>query len=295
MLHLQSLAPVVLLLWGFCVMPLSILLAARFGLVDVADARKTHTGAVPRGGGIALWTGMMFWCLVFAPNSPLIPYAMTGGTIVFFAGYLDDMKSLSPFTRLAAHFFAAGVGLLGLYATGVQTTALGYCVAILWIAGSTNAYNFIDGMNGLSLSMTIISAAVMGAIGLGYWSWSLAALALGCLPWNFPKARTFMGDGGVYLVGYFIGLLQASGTINWLRALWAIPVLLCLGGLPTLDTLRVALGRIVKGHSPFYPDRTHLHHLFLDRGVSPLRTLGLCITIQIVFGVLAWGLYELFA
>lgn len=287
-------APVVLLLWGFCIMPLSILLAARFGLVDVADERKTHVGAVPRGGGIALWTGMMFWSLVFGPESPLVPYAMTGATIVFFAGYLDDMKGLSPFVRLAAQFFAAGVGLLGLHVQGVQTTFLGYVVAMLWIAGSTNAYNFIDGMNGLSLSMTFLSSLLMGLVGLDYWSWGLAALALGALPWNFPKAKTFMGDGGVYLVGYLIGLLQAAGTLSWLRALWAIPVLLCLGGMPTFDTLRVSFGRMVDGHSPFYPDRTHLHHLFLDRGFSQNTTLAICSALHLVFGLMAWVLFHLF-
>lgn len=267
-------APGVMFLWGFAMMPLAILLAGRYGLIDLPGKRKIHTTPIPRGGGIALWSGMMTWAMFFASDRyPLVPVAMSGATIVFFAGYLDDMLALSPFPRLIAQFTAATLGLWAVQSYGAMITPLGCFVGILWIAGSVNAYNFIDGMNGLSLAMAATSSALMAFLGFGFWSGSMAALCAGAFLWNFPRARSFMGDGGVYLLGYLIGLLQVAGTLNWIRTLWAIPLLLLLGGVPTADTILSVFRRLLKGKSPFYPDRGHLHHKLLDKGYSQGSTL----------------------
>lgn len=258
---------------------MSIMLAERYGMMDYPNQRKIHHNPVPRGAGIVLWSGLLLWALLFATVSFELRIIVTGATIVFFAGYLDDMLSLSPFGRLAVHFFAAAVSLL---MVGRQD-ALHMGVLLFWIAGLTNAYNFIDGINGLALSMAFLSLNFVGWMSASTIVVPLIAMIAGVFFWNFPKARTFLGDGGVYLLGYF----TAAVTV-----LWLLPVnlgiykfctlLFFIGGVPVIDTLAAIVRRVAEGKSPFYPDRNHIHHCLLDKGLSPFEVLMILSFLQII-------------
>jgi UDP-GlcNAc:undecaprenyl-phosphate GlcNAc-1-phosphate transferase len=253
--------------WGGFVTPLSIRLARSFQIMDLPDARKVHTGRTPRGAGLALWSGYLLWSLYFVSGTPAIRYSATAATLIFFCGYMDDIRSLSPFLRLAVHAFAAALVVVPL-----RLPPLAALISLVWITGLTSAYNLIDGLDGLCVSIFIASAlmlcslenAVFGAVGAG--------MTLGVLCWNFPKASTFLGDGGSTLLGFLFASHFVTAAPPLLSTAWPheiVLLFLLMGGVPVLDTLCAFSRRVLKGKSPFYPDRGHLHHLLMEKTRSP--------------------------
>ncbi len=270
---------VIFLIWGAGMTPIAITIANRYGMMDYPDQRKIHQSPVPRGAGLALWTGLLLWTLLFAPVSFDMRILATGATLVFFTGYIDDMYSLSPYGRLFAHFFAAALSLLTVGAQNAQTMG----VLLFWIAGMTNAYNFIDGMNGLALAMAFLSLSFIGVMSDLEWVLPMIAMIVGVFFCNFPTAKTFLGDGGVYLLGYF----TASIAMLWLLPMNLGFYKLCalflfIGGVPVIDTLCAIVRRVAAGKSPFYPDRSHIHHKLLDRGLRPMTILVFLCTLQVL-------------
>ncbi len=261
--------------WGVLVTPLSMSLAHRFRVLDAPGERKIHTGVVPRGAGIVIWLGYLIWVLLFGASLPGTRMTAVGGTLVFLVGYVDDMKQTSPFIRLGLHGISALISTFFLPLGALERTLL-----VFWITGCTSAYNLIDGMDGLCLSLSIVTAWVMSSFGQGPLWLPLAGLCAGVLVWNFPfpRARTFLGDGGSTLLGFLCSSLMATGiSTTSLGLAWMVPVLALLGGVPVLDTL-VAVGRrLAMGRSPFLPDRGHIHHRLLDRSfplTAVLVTMG---------------------
>jgi UDP-GlcNAc:undecaprenyl-phosphate GlcNAc-1-phosphate transferase len=253
--------------WGGFVTPLSIRLACNYQIMDFPDQRKIHKELTPRGAGLGLWAGYLLWALYFVSDLPELRCSATAATWVFFCGYMDDMKSLSPFIRLAVHLLAAAAVVFDL-----PLPFLTRALCLLWIAGTTSAYNFIDGVNGLCISVFISSAVALCVVGDAPFGVMGAAVALGVLCWNFPLAQTFLGDGGSTLLGFLFSshfVTAASPVLATLGLHELILVFLLVGGIPVLDTLIAFSRRILKGRSPFYPDKGHLHHHFLEWTRSP--------------------------
>jgi len=268
--------------WGGFVTPVAIGLANRFRILDAPGERKVHSIITPRGAGLGLWLGYLVLCLYYVTpaiaadvSGAFVPYAATGATLVFFSGYIDDMKSLPASLRLLIHLLAAA---LAIYT--IELPLFTYIIAVIWIAGVTSAYNLIDGINGLCLSIFITSSTalfLMGILDAGT-SWSsmafgisLAAMALGTICWNFPKAQTFLGDGGSTLLGFIYSthvIESMSGTFGNAMLHELILLLMLFGGVPVFDTAFAFLRRIMNGKSPFTPDRAHLHHRLIDMKLS---------------------------
>ncbi|MCL2767172.1 MAG: undecaprenyl/decaprenyl-phosphate alpha-N-acetylglucosaminyl 1-phosphate transferase, partial [Synergistaceae bacterium] len=147
--------------WGGFVTPVAIGLANRFHILDAPGGRKIHSKITPRGAGLGLWLGYLVLCLYFVTpasaakevSGAFVPYTATGATLVFFSGYMDDMKSLPALFRLLIHLLAAALAVYTL-----ELPPALYFIAIIWIAGVTSAYNLIDGINGLCLSIFITSS-----------------------------------------------------------------------------------------------------------------------------------------
>ncbi len=264
--------------WGGLTAPVSIKLASIFGILDIPDARKIHTQNTPRGAGLGLWVGYMLMALFMSEELPAMKFIATGATIIFLCGYLDDMCSLSPFPRLILHLFSAALVVLPLELNPVLAI-----LAIIWLAGVTSAYNLIDGMNGLCISIFMASSAALFFLGKSYSGVYMGAMAFGVLCWNFPAAWTFLGDGGSTLLGYLFAshfiviAMPASKNI----ALHEIVLLFLLfGGVPVLDTMIAFSRRILSGKSPFYPDKKHLHHILLNLTGSNILTVTILVTLQ---------------
>lgn len=275
-------------LWGLIATPVSIKLSRTFRLMDVPGGRKTHRDITPRGAGIVLWTGYLLWALVNPNPGVEVPYVATGATLVFLVGYMDDMHPLPPLKRLLVHLLAAAWVIWPLAVPLHQRTLL-----LLWIAGCTNAYNFVDGMDGLALSIAFVTSYLAFRGGHPYVWLPFCGLIAGVLLWNFPRPRTFLGDGGATLLGYV-----CSSHLAWdlfprffkMGPIHMIAVLLLIGGMPVVDTLIAMFRRAVQRKSPFYPDRGHAHHILLD---FKLRTWQVLSMLVLCHGILVSAGYWL--
>ena len=244
--------------WGGFMTPLSIQLAYDYHIIDLPDHRKIHKTSTPRGAGLGLWAGYLLWSLCFVADFPALRYSAGAATLVFFCGYMDDMKPLSPFIRLTVHFLASALIVLPM-----PLPPLTKVVCIVWITGVTSAYNLIDGINGLCISVFISSAVFLCFADGVYFGVAAAAVALGVLCWNFPMAQTFLGDGGSTLLGFLFAahfVTATSPVIAHTPFHELVLLLLLWGGIPVFDTLIAFCRRILMGKSPFYPDKGHLHH-----------------------------------
>ncbi|MDI9370314.1 MAG: undecaprenyl/decaprenyl-phosphate alpha-N-acetylglucosaminyl 1-phosphate transferase [Synergistaceae bacterium] len=261
-----------LFLWSLFITPLSINLSNRYRIVDRPGERKIHTIITPRGAGIVIWLGFLLWGLYSVEAIPAFRPLALGGTMVFLSGYWDDMRTLRPSIRLAFHVAAAVIFLVY-----VEIPIRHFPTGILWIAGMSNAFNLVDGANGLCLSMCIAASAALGLAGFPEVYFPLAGLAAGVLPWNFPKARTFIGDGGTTLLGYLYSSLFILSIMPFIESYSTIHLplsLFLIGGIPAADTLFAIMRRLASGKSPFSPDRGHIHHRLIDAGWGAIWTVA---------------------
>jgi len=258
-------------MWGLIATPVSIGLAEKFRLLDVPGGRKKHQSIMPRGAGLVLWSGYLLWALFVGNMGVEVPYVATGASIIFLVGYMDDMHPLPPLFRLFFH-----VGAAGLVSFSIPLPLWQRLIFVLWITGMTNAFNLIDGMDGLCLTMTLITSFISLFVG-GQTVWMpFSALVFGVLLWNFPQPRTFLGDGGSTLLGYICASHMAWSFFPEFfgkNFIYTALILLFIGGVPVVDTLSVMTRRILAKKSPFLPDRGHAHHKLQDAGLSKFSTL----------------------
>ena len=272
--------------WGGLTAPVSIRLADIYGILDVPDARKIHTVNTPRGAGLGLWAGYMLMAVIMSDTMPELKFTATGATIIFLCGYLDDMCSLSPFLRLGLHLIASSMVVLPL-----ELNIIVSALAIIWIAGVTSAYNLIDGMNGLCISLFIASSVALFFLGKSYAGIYTGAMALGVLCWNFPSAQTFLGDGGSTLLGYLFAshfTAIALPHVRGVRLDGLIILFVLFGGVPFIDTMTAFTRRMLTGKSPFYPDKKHFHHLLMQLTGSNVVTVTIMLSLHLF--LLAAGL-----
>jgi UDP-GlcNAc:undecaprenyl-phosphate GlcNAc-1-phosphate transferase len=255
--------------------------------MDVPGDRHQHPVVTPRGAGIVLWTGYLLWALINPNPGVEVPYVSTGATLVFLVGYMDDMHPMPPLKRLFVHLLSAAWVVIPMSVPIYQRALF-----LVWIAGCTNAYNFVDGMDGLALSLAFVTSCLAFRSGNPYAWLPFCGLIAGVLLWNFPHARTFLGDGGATLLGYV-----CSSHLAWdifprffhMRPFAMLLTLFLIGGVPVADTLFAMLRRMARGRSPFYPDRGHLHHILLDLKLVTWQVLSMIVVTHAV--IVSLGYY----
>ncbi len=280
--------------------------AGALSLYDAPDGdRRMHELPVPRLGGVAVYLVAAFvCCFVFVFDRAISPYVspvtlgdtqiriLTGvflaSAMLFLVGLVDDVKGLSPTAKSIAQVAAAGVmwyfGLrvdriaLG-YGVGVSTGILSFPLLVLWIVGVTNAFNFIDGLNGLAGGIAVVACAaivfVSSALG-NYWvllpTVAIAGALLGFLPYNFPKGRIFLGDSGSLSVGFLLAVLSLAGSGSRPSGAVLVVVPILAFFVPLLDGALAIIRRWLR-HVPLTgADARHIHHRLLALGVSRERT-----------------------
>jgi UDP-GlcNAc:undecaprenyl-phosphate/decaprenyl-phosphate GlcNAc-1-phosphate transferase len=270
--------------------PPLIYLINRYKLYDVPDLRKEHNIPIPTMGGIAVCIGMTLSCVLwFKFSKDLFTVSFFFSIIVLFAiGILDDMNDLRARNKLVLQLALAcliafsGVritslnGILGVYELPLPAQ---YTLSIIAVAGITNAFNLIDGIDGLAGGLGFMSLVILGMfltlcgdVNIALIAFALSGGLLGFLYYNFNPARIFMGDTGSLVLGFVtavltVRLIQINST--GLPVLPHAPVFgLSLVLIPVFDTLRVFAVRIWNGKSPFDPDKTHIHHLLTNNGWS---------------------------
>lgn len=281
--------------------PAIITVAERKKLFDVPDERKIHQLPIPSLGGLGIFAGMLISCMVFVPLnvSPELQYFFAASIVIFFLGIKDDILIISPIKKFIGQVLAA---FLIIYFGGLQITSMqgvlniyelpemfSLMLSYFTILVIINSFNLIDGIDGLAASLGILVTTLCGIFFIqtnetayAILAFSTAGSILAFLIFNFYPAKIFMGDTGSLLIGLVssmlvIKLLEVSGTpASPIPASGAPAIAISLLMIPLMDTLRVFSIRIINRRSPFSPDRNHLHHILLDRGLThPQITISL--------------------
>lgn len=255
---------------------------------DTTAIQKFHSHVVPRIGGLGILIGLLFSLTIRLFESEAVGgfglLLIASSLPAFLFGFLEDItKKVGVKVRLIASFIAAAIAghLLGGWLTSVQifgidNLMLAYPVLAIGItcfavAGVANAFNIIDGYNGLSsmVAIIILGGLTYVAFQVGDTQIMIAALAmigalLGFLVWNYPRGLIFLGDGGAYLVGFWIAELSVLLTARHPEVSKWFPLLLCI--YPIFETLFTIYRRaILKRVHPGMPDALHLHQLIYRR------------------------------
>lgn len=269
--------------------------AIRKGFVDHPDgARRIHTAPTPNVGGVAIVVASLLsfvlWGGVADPDMlrrPEILSMLGGGGLIFLLGFWDDTLHLGARTKFAAQsliaalVFLGGVRILGVGFGGIWSSQLtgfaALAVTLFWLVGTTNAFNLIDGSDGVAGGAAMFASIAMGIIfalngdPLGaLMATILVGASLGFLFFNFPPATVFMGDCGSLFLGF---MLASLGVITTQKAstVLAITIPIIAFGIPLLDTLIAIVRRFLRHEPIFAPDRGHIHHRLRDLGHSPRR------------------------
>jgi UDP-GlcNAc:undecaprenyl-phosphate GlcNAc-1-phosphate transferase len=304
-------------------------LTLRLGFVDRPGARKIHDEPVALGGGVGLLlttvglvaagllfalaqdqAGMIPWLpAVLKKHIPLIVdraglafYVLAGGMVVGLLGLIDDIRQLSPWTRLAVQAFVA-VALCHLsreirVTAFVRYHALSWIYTVLWIVGITNAFNLLDNMDGLSAGVAVVASVMFLVIAVMTQQYFLAAMLLvfagallGFLAYNFPPASLFMGDAGSMFVGYWLSVLTVLFTFympgRGYDPVSAMLVPLVILAVPIYDTVSVVVIRLAAGRSVFSGDRNHFSHRLVALGMSRPAAVWTIYLVTLCTGVLA--------
>ncbi|CAN5414386.1 hypothetical protein BH09GEM1_BH09GEM1_35640 [soil metagenome] len=300
------------------VQPLVRRVAFRLGFLDYPDTeRRMHAQAVPRLGGVGVFVALLITAPVsaaldssrhFLTLLPLIYATALGGALLFVVGLADDIRGVRPVAKLIVQ--AAAALIVYQYGFRIQHLVLppdviidlewlSLPVTVLWIVGLSNAFNLIDGADGLAggvatiaLLATAISATVLHNRPIVWCSLALIGAMLGFLRFNWPPARIFLGDSGSLVVGFLLAILTVKGSTRADGAIFALAPIFALS-YPLLDTGISMLRRWLRGESLSRADGRHIHHQLQALGLGPRQTLMVLYGMSML--VAAMGLSATFA
>jgi UDP-GlcNAc:undecaprenyl-phosphate/decaprenyl-phosphate GlcNAc-1-phosphate transferase len=288
-------------------------LAFRWNLVDLPDnKRKVHKKPIPRVGGIALAAAYFGSCFVVLGLLSLFhvggPFgfaaikSITPATLLIFGiGLLDDIFTLKAWQKFAVQIVAAmlvvsaGVHMGGL-SIFTAHPLLGKVVTVLWLVGCTNAVNLIDGLDGLAAGIallatttTLVASLMSGHMELTVATVPLAGALIGFLVFNFNPASIFLGDSGSLVLGFLLGCYSILWSSKSATLLGMTAPVIALS-VPLLDTTLAIIRRFLRAQPIFKPDRSHIHHRLLARGLTHRRTVLLLYAASAVAGTFSLGL-----
>ncbi|MBI3090862.1 MAG: hypothetical protein HYY96_09365 [Candidatus Tectomicrobia bacterium] len=314
--------------------PLARRWAVRLGVFDYPGGRKLHAKPIPLLGGVSVFLAFSLTVALatgaglLAPKQHLVRALLLVAPSLFLLGVIDDLRGVSARAKLLVQGLAAlSLTLLGwrIRTLGVpflaETIELGWLsipITILWVVGITNAFNLIDGLDGLATGAAFIVALSIGGIAFMNQDTALllvaailAGAAIGFLRYNFNPASIFLGDSGSLFLGFVVSTITIEGSLRSATIVSILTPILCLG-IPLTDTLLSMVRRFLKAthlldlsrqgklrvlfygsKSMFEADRDHIHHRLLKLGLSHRRTvlslyavsLALCVS---AFASVAW-------
>jgi len=305
-------------------MPGVMALARRFRVIDQPDKnRRLHLVPVPRLGGVAIFAGTVIGaaaalgCLTLlggralgtnvAASLGLLPGMFAGCLIVFLTGVIDDMRGVRPMTKIVAQTIAVGLAVRygfridHITLTGTTSVSLGVFsipITVLWVVGMTNAFNLIDGIDGLAGTFALIGLTT--ALGVNVYLHGTSAIVSSAiigsvfafLRYNVSPAKIFLGDSGSMLLGYFLSIRLVTAATTPDHGLYGLVPLFALA-FPLADTFIAMARRWLRGEPLSRADGRHVHHQMLQLGLSARRTVEL---LGLFFlGVAAMGISISFA
>lgn len=295
--------------------PSIITVAKLKGLYDKPDSRKLHTAKIPRLGGLAIIAGfsiaVSLWGLSYGMDGRL-QYLQAAIIILFFSGLKDDIVVLSPVKKLVSQVLATVItvvgeniridSLYGLFGVNEIPFWIGIALSIFTIVVITNAFNLIDGVDGLAGGIGFITSVTFGMwfnfidqTGWAILAFALAGALMGFLVFNFNPAKIFMGDAGALTTGFLLSIfaikfIQFNGpnSVNMYKIASAPGIAVAILIIPLFDTLRVFILRVMKKQSPFTADKNHLHHSLIKIGLGHKEVSLIMYMVNILFVLVAF-------
>lgn len=288
--------------------PLLARLGRRYSIYDQADDRKIHPGGISRLGGIGMLAALGLAGLASTywgsyPFTGRLTCGLSAGIApVFLVSLWDDLNSLPWWVKLSmqlagATLFAVlvppmnrlNLPLLGTFELGFWS----YPLVVGWLLLTTNAMNFIDGLDGLAAGIAAIAGLVFlvasfraGLVVTVALSAAVVGVCIGFLPYNFPPARIFMGDSGSTTLGFLLGVISLVGAGKNVGLVSLLVPILALS-VPILDAIGAVVRRTYRGRSIFEADRRHVHHLLLSLRLGYRRTVVLLYLVSALLGSVA--------
>src|SRR5262249_528005 len=253
--------------------------------------------------GVALWASHYFLVLTPALSQSSLLTIFLPATLIFALGLYDDLRSVGPYTKFAIQAFSASI----LFAGGLRIDRLpvlfgarhfgwelGLPLTILWVIGITNAFNLIDGLDGLAAGSALFSTLVVFVVGIAgqlrfvpLLTIALAGSILGFLRFNFNPASIFLGDCGSQFIGFILSALALKGSTQKAPTAIAVAIPVVSFGLPILETALSVLRRLISGRPLFTADREHIHHKLLQRGLSHRQVVIVLYAVSALFAMLS--------
>lgn len=280
-------------------------------IMDIPNARSSHSVPTPRGGGVAIVVsyllGLAAWRWLHGMDSALFAALLFGGGLIAVIGFWDDHSSLPAKLRLGFHLLASAwaVWLLGGWPTldlggmNLAWGALGSVVAVLALTWAINLYNFMDGIDGLASGQALFVGLAGGLLlwvagGAVMPLYLLAAASLGFLVWNWPPAKIFMGDAGSGFLGYAFGVMALHATVRENTSVWPWVIIL---GCFLVDATLTLLRRAVRGIRVMDAHRTHAYQWASRQfgGHRPVTVGIMCLNVgwllPMALGALLWPVW----
>jgi UDP-GlcNAc:undecaprenyl-phosphate/decaprenyl-phosphate GlcNAc-1-phosphate transferase len=284
------------------------------GLMANPNGRTSHDNPTPNLGGVAIFAGVIVSSVVFTgiTTAHELKYIIAAMLIVFFVGLKDDLYPMAAYKKFlgqsVAILFILVPGdfhlasLQGLFGLHTLPYIFSLLVTYILFLALINSFNLIDGIDGLSSGIGILTSLFFGTVFLmdnhlayAVMSFILASSLSAFFYFNIfsKKYKIFLGDTGAMLIGLILAIFAVrflnfeSKTLFLSKSHSAPAVLLCILIVPLFDTARVFILRMFRGKSPFDADRTHIHHRLLDLSGSHLKATGIILLVNIVFVVMA--------
>jgi UDP-N-acetylmuramyl pentapeptide phosphotransferase/UDP-N-acetylglucosamine-1-phosphate transferase len=268
-------------------------LLRRAAVLDHPNERSLHAAPTPRGGGIAVIAAILLsWLALIAAGAvaPNLLIVLFGMALLAAISWVDDLRGLSPATRLLVQLVAVGLGMVALAGPVFQEWLLPAVVLWLWFV---NLFNFMDGIDGLAgseaaaVAIGLVLFADFGAgsdPGLAALAATVAAAALGFLVWNWAPARIFLGDVGSVPLGYLLGFLLLDVAA---RGFWKIALILPLYFLA--DATLTLLRRLARGERVWHAHREHFYQRAVQRGLGHAAVVRRVIAADLVLIACGWA------
>jgi UDP-GlcNAc:undecaprenyl-phosphate GlcNAc-1-phosphate transferase len=291
-------------------------IAIKVKLVDKPNFRKLHQNQVPLIGGIAIAIVVLLVLLVSGQRMPMflqfLPI-LASGAVLLLVGIIDDKTDLHAGYKLIVQLLLSWIiafsgiritSLYGVFGIGEITLVWQYVLSIIVITGVVNAFNLMDGVDGLVGGLSLLGFSLFFIDALMRQDYFLAKLSIvfmgaiiGFLKFNLSKNKIFMGDSGSLFLGFVLvslGIKSLSQPMPYDSHSYGFLVLFAFFTIPVFDSIRVYASRIKKGYSPFRADRSHLHHLLLNAGLSHKKTALFVVLFSFVLAITALALQPLF-
>lgn len=280
--------------------PIAIKAAIRFQLIDYPNSspHKIHQYPISKAGGLAMGLGIVSLNLLSGNReSEIIRAILLASLIIFLFGLWDDTHRLSPLWKLLGQI----VGTIILISQGVYIHMLGnmlilnLALTLIWVIGITNAFNFVDSMDGLAVGLAAIASAFFMLVTIDAGQPSLSLLSaiilgssIGMLYFNALPARTFLGDSGAQFLGFILAALGIAYTPPGLPqpSSWFVPILLL--GIPIFDTSLVVISRLSQKRPVYQAGLDHTYHRLINLGLPPSRAVLTMHLSAILSGCLAF-------